>query len=357
MANRLLRYELTLFRRSFADAFDRKRDRLLLLLVAVLALLWLREQAAGAATLALPPGAVWLAAAAAPIGFAWQRLVLTRLALLSEHSAVAANALDRRERHFYFASAHLLALVPLGAAAAMLAAATGREVEALALATLAYALGLALASVRVPASEEKPEPVDRAWPYRRRRAALNAILQRQTLDSRRPERTALLIVLTIFALTAAAAWFGHDQPGAGRIAAILLPSLLGLALASRIDSGLLGFLPFAGYPPSFVACAVAALPAANLAASVVAVLLVRPPDLPAILAVLLFLHAAIILAAIARAWLYPGRNGRSVDLQVQAEFAGLLVIAVVLPPLALFALVWRLAILQRHCRSLLWVQS
>ena len=357
MANRLLRYELTLFRRSFADAFERKRDRLLLLVVAILALLWLREQAAGAASPALPPGAVWLAAAAAPIGFAWQRLVLTRLALLSEHSALAADALDRRERRSYLASAHLLPLLPVIAATAMLAAATGREVEVLAVATLAYALGLALAALQVVAREEKPEPVVRPWPYRGRRAALNAILQRQTLDSRCPQRSALLIVLTISAFTAAAAWFGRDQSGAVRFAGILLPSLIGLALASRIDSGLLGFLPFAGYPPLFVACAVAALPAANLAASVIALLLVRPTDLPALLAVLGFLHAAIILAVIARAWLYPGRSGRSVDLQVQAEFAGLLVIAVVLPPLALFALVWRLAILQRHCRSLLWVQS
>jgi hypothetical protein len=357
MANRLLRYELTLFRRSFGDAFERKRDRLLLLVVAVLALLWLREQAAGAASLSLPPGAVWLAAAAAPIGFAWQRLVLTRLALLSEHSALAADALDRRERRFYLASAHLLPLLPVIAATAVLAAATGREVEVLVLAALAYALGLALAAFQVTPRKEKTEPVGRPWPYRGRRAALNAILQRQTLDCRRPERTALLIVLTIFAFTAAAAWFGGDLPTAGRYAAILLPSLIGLVLASRIDSGLLGFLPFAGCPPSFVACAVAALPAANLAASVVALLLVRPPDFPAILAVLLFLHAAIILAATARAWLYPGRNGRSVDLQVQAEFAGLLVIALLLPPLALFALVWRLAILHRHYRSLLWVQA
>jgi hypothetical protein len=356
MANRLLRYELTLFRRSFADAFDRKRDRLLLLVVAVLALLWLREQA-GAASLSLPPGAVWLAAAAAPIGFAWQRLVLTRLAFLCEHSAVAADALDRRERHLYFAGAHLLSLVAVGAAAAMLAAATGREVGVLALATLAYALGLALALLQVAASEEKGEPVARPWPYRGRRAALNAILQRQTLDSRRPERTALLIVLTIFALTAAAAWFGGDEPGAGQFAAILLPSLIGVALASRIDSGLLGFLPFAGYPPSFVACAVASLPAANWAAAGGAILLVRPPDWPAILAILALLHMAVILAAIARAWLYPGRNGRSVDLQVQAEFAGLLVIALLLPPVALFALVWRLVILRRHCRSLLWIEA
>jgi hypothetical protein len=357
MANRLLRYELTLFRRSFADAFGRKRDRLLLLVVAVLALLWLREQAASAANLSLPPGAVWLAAAAAPIGFAWQRLVLTRLALLSEHSAVAADALDRRERRFYVAAAHLVALVPAVAATAILAAATGREVAVLALAALAYALGLGLATFRVPEREEKREPVDRPWPYRGRRAALNAILQRQTLDSRSPERTALLIVLMTFAMTAAAAWFGRNQSEAGRFAVILLPSLLGLASASRIDSGLLGFLPYAGYPPSFVACAVAALPSANMTAAGIAILLVRPTGLPAILAVLVLLHAAIIVAAIARAWLSPGRNGRSVDLQVQAEFAGLVVIALLLPPLALVALVWRLAILHRRCRSLLWMQA
>lgn len=350
MANRLLRYELLLFRASFAAAFDRARDKTLLLVVLVVGAFWLKERIAGASALTLPPSAIWLALLAAPAGFGWQRLIRARLDWLAEHSALAAPALAARTRRAYLVAAHLLVAIPLLSVAALLG------IGGWALAALAYATGTGLASIaRKARSAEEDAPVSaRRAPARQ--PAFRAILRRQTLDSARPGRAAAALVAATFALTFLAAWLSRGQPDALRFAAILSPPLLALLLTSRADAELIGFLPFAGYRPGFVAVAVSALPAACLAASALAVVAVRPHHAVAILIILLLLHLAFILTGIARAWLYAGRSGRSVDLQVQMEFAGLVLIAALLPPLALAALAWRLWMLRRHYASLLWTQ-
>lgn len=350
MANRLLRYELLLFRNSFADAFGRARDKALLLVVLVIGAFWLRERLAGVAAPALPQGAVWLALLAAPAGFGWQRMVKARLDWLAEHSPLAAPALEARTRRAYLAAAHALAAIPLLAAAAMLGLAGPG------LAALAYGAGAGLASIprRVKGAQEEATRPPSSPPAGQ--PALRAILRRQAFGGARPGRASAALVAATFALTFLAAWLTKGQPDALRFAAILAPPLLALLLTSRADAALIGFLPFAGYRPGFVALAVSALPVACLAASALAVAAAWPDHALAILVVLFLLHLAFVLTGIARAWLYPGRNGRSVDFQVQMEFFGLVLIAVLLPPLALVALAWRLWVLRRRHASLLWTQ-
>ena len=75
-----------------------------------------------------------------------------------------------------------------------------------------------------------------------------------------------------------------------------------------------------------------------------------------VLALLAAIHLVFIPIGIARAWLYPGRAARGVDLQLQLEIMGLAITAFLLPPLALAALAWRLALFRRHCARLRWMQ-
>ncbi|HKR25504.1 MAG TPA: hypothetical protein VJS15_09615, partial [Allosphingosinicella sp.] len=185
---------------------------------------------------------------------------------------------------------------------------------------------------------------------------LRAILRRQTLDSARPELAALIIVAATFALTAAALWLSHGRSDALRLAAPLLPSFLALLISCRLDAALLGFLPYAGRGPLAVGLAVSALPAAGFAAAAAAILVMQPRDMSALLAILLLVHLVFLLAGLARAWQYPGRHGRSVDLQVQIEFAALALIAAMLPPFAPVALAARLWWLGRRHSRLLWLQ-
>lgn len=364
MANLLLRYELTLLRRSFAEAFERPRDKLLLLIVLGLLLLWLREGIAAAATASLPPEALWAAAFAGPIGFGWQRLIALRLEWLKEHSAVARAALEARTRRLYLAVAYAAVTVPLAVAATALGLATGRIAAVLAVAAAAYALGLLLARLDreiflgpkadAPSTATSSEVTHRS--IGRGRAVLAAVLRRQTLDSAYPLWAAGAMVAGNLVLTAVAGSLAPGATEAVGIGVVVLPSLLCLLLAARIDSVLIGFLPYAGFRPLFVALAVSALSAACFGAAVVAILVVRPPHAAAAFAVLTLLHLGFIAIGIARAWLYPGRQGRSVDLQVQVEFAGLVLIAVLMPPLAIVALGWRMWILRRRYLDRLWVQ-
>ena len=185
---------------------------------------------------------------------------------------------------------------------------------------------------------------------------LGAILRRQTMDSARPELAALIIVAATFALTAAALWLSHAQSDAIRLAAPLLPSLLALLISCRLDAALIGFLPYAGRGPLAVGLAVSVLPAAGFAAAAAAILVIQPRDMAALLAIMVLFHLVFLLAGLARAWQYPGRHGRSVDLQVQIEFAALALIALMLPPFALIALAARLWWLNRRYSRLLWIQ-
>ncbi|HEX8525735.1 hypothetical protein [Allosphingosinicella sp.] len=362
MANRLLRFEVSLFRRSFAIAFGRIRDILLLAVMVMIAVAWLQAQLA-AGTWSLPPEGVWLGAVAGPAAFAWQRLVRARLDWLAQSSPLAADALDRRSRRTYIIASQFGAAVPLGIGAILVAAATGRPAATLLLSALAFGIGVGLAWIPRPGAKRTHQPVSRApappcpqHPSPPRRAAFRALLRSQTLGSARPERAAALMLAATFALVTGAAWIGADQPDALRFALVAAPSLLAALAAGRLDAELVGFFPYAGYRASFLALAVAALPAAIFAAAAAALVTVRPMDWPIMVAVLFLLHLALILFAVARVWLYPGRNRRSAELQAELEFAGLAGVALMLPPLALVALGWRMWTLRRRYRSLMWLQ-
>jgi hypothetical protein len=349
MANRLLRYDLALFRASFAEGFARKRDRLLLLLVALFALLWLRD---ALGRLALPSLPLWLGALAAVPAFAWHRRLGARLGWLTEHGAVAAAALDARSRRSYLLSAHALPAVPLLVAAVPLAPVAGP-----ALALPAYAVGVGLAAlVPIGAGARGTGMAPGRRPSAGGNVLLRAVLRRQTLDSARPELAALSIVVATFALTVAALWLSRAQSDAIRITAPMLPAFLALLVTSRLDAALIGFLPYAGRSARVVGLAVSALPAACLLAAAAAILVMRPPGMIATLAIIALLHLVFILAGLARAWLYPGRHGRAVDLQVQIELAGLALIATMLAPVAPVALGWRLWWLGRRHKRFLRIQ-
>ena len=362
MANRLLRYEAALFRRSFAIAFGRRRDALLLLLMLLLAAAWLGTQiAAGGWALSLE--APWLGALAGPAALAWQRLVRARLDWLAEQSPLAADALDRRIRRGYVLASHVAAAAPVALGAAVLATGTTRPAMTVAITILAYAAGTGLAWMPHSSGTSRREmasagsvPSASRGSKARSGAAFRALMRRQALNAANPGRAAVLILVATFALAAAAAWIGAERPDALRFAIVACPSLLALLLFGRLDAELIGFLPFAGYRPLFLAAAVSALPAAAFGASAAALLAVRPRDWLVMLAALALLHFAIILFAIARAWLYPGRNPRSADLQVELEFAGLAGILFILPPLAPIALAWRMWMLRRRYRMLMWLQ-
>jgi hypothetical protein len=356
MPNRLIRYDAVLLRRNLADGFRGPADIVLLLAMVALGLFWLRFRI-GAVVPALPGEAAWLAALAGPAAFAWQRLARLRLARLAEHSPIAPAALETRSRRAYLGLARALAAPLLLVAAGLAGRAAGRPFAALGIAMLAYGVGAGLAQIvpeqwrrrgKSTASTTSIEALGGGG-----RAVLALVLRRQSLGPGRAFGRAGLMLATSFALTLAAGWWGEGRPEAMRFAMLVLPSLTLLLLAARLDAGLLAFLPAAGFGPGFSAFAVSALPAASLLVVGLAVLLTGAGL--AALAMLALLHLGFILVSIARAWLYPGRSARAVDLQVQLELAGLAAIALLLPPIAVALLLWRLWHFHRHCRDLRWM--
>lgn len=358
MANRLIRYEARLFRRSLADGFRGPADIALLVLVAIIGIAWLRDRAESAHALAVPPGALWGALLAGPVGFTMQRLAGQRLAWFAEHSPLAPDALGAKGRRTYLGTAHLVAALPVLAAASLLGASLGGP-AAMLIATAAYGAGGALAFL-VPTGRRRGVPARRDRPARDPgrggRAVFALVLRRQTSGASNGSVPAALLVTGNFALTLVAGWWGASQPEALRVALMLLPSMVVLLACSRLDPAMFGFLPYAGYSPAFIAAVVSALPAASLAASALAVVLTGPVANAGVLLILGLIHLGFILAGIARAWLYPGRQPRSVDLQLQFEGAGLLTVAFLLPPLAIAAAGWRLWRFRQHCCGLRWTQ-
>lgn len=357
MTNRLIRYDSLLLKRALGDGFRGPADIVLLAIVMGLGIAWLRMRLTEAAPV-LPGEAVWLAALVGPVAFAWHRLALGRLARLAEASPVAPAALRRDERRAYLILAHGLAASFLLILALLIGAAAGRPGAGCGLGALAYAAGAALAA---------------AWPDLRRRragevpgagsladlgsggaAVLALVLRRQTFGPGRAAAQVAAALAAGFWLTLAAALWGQARSQAVQTLVVLLPSFLLLLRAARLDAQLLAFLPQAGFGPGFIAFAVAALPLASLPVSAIAALIGGAGM--AALALLAFLHLFFILIGIARAWLYPGREARGAELQLQLELTGLAIVAFLMPPIALLALVWRLDLLRRHCRRLRWMQ-
>lgn len=353
MANRLIRYDLALLRRFLADGFRGSGDVVLAAIMIAIAFLWLRQQ-----MLVLPNEAKWFALLAGPAGFAWQRLVSLRLAMLAAHSPVAPLALNRREWRAWFAAAHLLVGLPVLAGTVLLGMATGQPWPAIGLAAAAYGAGAGLSSV-IPALRRRGRPA-RARPAivplgNGRPAVLRLIIARQGLALRSPLVHAGLLLAASAIVTAIAGWCGPTLLDPLALILPFLPPLLVLLLATRLDSALLAYLPAAGYGPGFIALAVSALPAGGFLAAGAAFLLTGQ-SIGAI-AVLALGHLVFILIGIARAWLYPGRTKRSVDLQIQLELTGLVAVATILPPLAVAATGWRFWHFCACCRAKRWMHA
>jgi hypothetical protein len=353
----LLRFELLLFARSFADAFSRKRDRLLLAIVLGLALLWLRHATSDPDGFGLPPGSELLGLAAGPVSYQWNRLAIRRLEWLAEESALAPFAAARGVRLHYSIAAQLPILVPVLIVAALAGLAGGGTAAALGLAVAAHGVGALAARVRWA-----PRPGN----LRRDRAAgrsLNgphtaflALFRVQVLNSARPGRALILVLAANAVLTCAGAFLTRTAAPGAHIAATALPSLLLLAATGRSDARLAGFLAFAGYKAGFVALAVSSLPAASFAAAAAPALASGTAAPAAIVVTLALLHLGAALIAVARAWLSPGRAGRKVDLQVTVEAAGLIAVGATLPPLGVVALLARLWRLRASYRASTWLQ-
>jgi hypothetical protein len=357
--NRLLRYELALFRRSFGDAFGRARDKLLLLFMALLAVVLAPRWLDTAAPLALP--LAWVAAPAALLALAWQRILHKRLKWLAGESVLAADALGSRPRFPYLAAAHLPVLLLI----AVLLLVLTRAWAPAAVAIPAYAAGLILAAAAnaIPTSLSA-----RLWQRGRGqssprhiggRAAFEAILSRQILDSSRP-MVALAVLLGVeLVLTMIAVRATQHLAEPVRIAAALAPSILLLLILSRMDPQLFRFLAYLGRSPRFVALALGALPAASFAAAAAGVLLggaFETLHVLGILVMLLLLHTAAACLLIARAWLYPGQGPRSAHFRVEVEFGAIALVALMIPPLAPMVLIWRLFVLRGRYKAWLWVQ-
>jgi hypothetical protein len=358
LAASLLKYDLFLARRSFADAFATVRDRLLLALVTAFALLWLRDTAARAAPV-LPRQGWMLAALAGPVAYAWSRAVLRRLAWLRESSVVAPEALAPGARLSYLACAQLPALAAVVAAILVLRAWTGEGFLPVLVALPAYAAGLASAAARDGAAQA-PRAVRMRAPtgaHDGRGTAFRALLAGQAFDAERPVRAAAFLLACAAVATLAGSWLALLQPLAVRFAAALAPSVLLLAATARNAPEIVSLLAFSGYRARHVALSVCALPAANLAGVSAALLLVRPEGWRDMLADLALLHLLAALVATARAWLSPGRPARRVDLQVQLEVLALPLLASLFAPLVPFVAAWRLWLLHRHYSNLLWIQA
>jgi hypothetical protein len=349
----LLRFELTLFGRSFADAFGRTRDRLLLAIMLALGLLWLRQSLAGGP--ALPRGAELLALGAAPLSFQWNRLVARRLAWLAEESALAPVAADRRARLRYRLAAQLPGLAGIGFAAAMLGALAGAMAWAVGLAAAGWAAGTLAALVPVGGARTRLPGRSTYSPPRRSlsgpRTALFALIRVQAMNASRPGRALGALLAGNALLTFAGAMLSRGAAPGVHFAAAALPSLLLLAATARNDARLGGFLAFAGFGAGYVALAVSVLPAASFAVAAAALLASAPTAPATLLVTLALLHLGAALVAVARVWLSPGRDDRKVNLQVQLEAAGLVVLGAILPPLGIVAFLGRLWSLRSGFRA------
>jgi hypothetical protein len=182
---------------------------------------------------------------------------------------------------------------------------------------------------------------------------LRAIVARQT-SANHPAGAALTTLALVFGLTLGASVAGRGQPELPATLLALLPLAVSLIAVSRIDASLCTFLSFAGYGPAFLGAAAAMLPTACGIAAAAGLSLVRAAPV-ALLAAALLTGVAVVIA-LARTWLYPGRQKRAVDFQLQVELAALALIGVLVLPLAPLALLWRLGSFYRHAAGRRWMQ-
>jgi hypothetical protein len=360
--NRLLRYELALFRRSFEDAFGRARDKLLLLFMALLAIAaapqWLDRAAAAPIDLPL----MWVAAPVALLALGWQRILHKRMKWLAEETVFAPDALGVGPRFRYLATAHLPALLLVSALLLVLTHASASAAAAIP----AYAAGLIFASAANAIQTSLSARIRRREGERSsprqvgRRAAFQAILSRQTMGSSRPMLALALLLAAELVLTMAAVRATQHLAEPVRVAAALAPSILLLLIGSRMDPQLFRFLAYLGHPPRFVALSLTVLPAASFAAAAAGALAGRSAEthqVSATLILLLIVHAAAACLLIARAWLYPGQGPRSAHFRVEVEFGAIALVALMMPPLAPVVLIWRMLVLRGRYKACLWVQQ
>lgn len=354
----LLKYDLLVARRSFANTFATVADRLMLVLLTAILALWLRDAALRAFP-PLPQQARMLALLAGPAAFGWTRAAMRRLAWFRERSLLASDALGPKAILAYLACAQLPLLLLLSAAVLFLGARTGQFLGPAILASSSCGIGVALAAA-TGGGQRSRAFTRRQRPSGKREGSATAfrtLLAHQMFGAERPVRNAAWLVAAAASATCAIASLAAFQTPAPRLAAALLPSLLLLVGTARNAPATVGLLAFAGYPARTVAASVCALPVASLGAVSAALFMVRPTAWMEMLAALLLLHLFAALIATARAWLSPGRAARRVDFQVQLELVGLGVVAGLLPPLALPALAWRLWLLHRHYSRLLWIHG
>ena len=360
-SHRLLAYDWTIFRRSFQAAFSRLRDIVLLILVASISFAFLRDAIVRAVAAELPRAA-WLGVVLAGlIAFSGQGFLLARLRWFVVHSPLAGDALEQRSRTVYLAAGHLILLVlvipflwilgiGLRAPAAVAAAGAAAYLGGALLGTLTALARRPLVRLIDAFSRPALRP-----PGRRvgRAAVLDLIARRQT-GGARPAPRAAAILAAGFAAPFLTGLFATGTPA---VAAILGFAFLVLLILGRTDAEALGILPFAGYPPLFVAACYAALPSAFAAAVALGTALSPLAERTIVLIGVALMLAGLLLIGIASCWLYPGRGKRSVNLQVQLEFGGLVLVAWLVPPMAPVAIAWRMWALHRRGRSLLWLQS
>jgi len=363
MTNRLIRLEARLLWRSFTDAFSTASDRLLLMMVAVIAAFWVRTHLAEPMSFALPTRAAWAGLAGLPAGMAAQWRLGGRLAWLAEESPFSATARQGLARRTYLASFHGLFACGLAAAAVWIGVAVGEPIVVPIIALTNYAVGTALGAACRREGKVRRVTTRRARPANPRpskatasRALIGVIVAHQTRDRADPVRGATLLLGFVFVATLGSVPMSAAWTSPARIAAEAAPGLFALLWTNRMDVRLVGFLPSLGYGPAMTGLAVSALPLACVVIAILAVAAARAPFGFVGSGIVAAAGAGFVLVALGRTWLSPGRSRHSVDLQVGIESAIVLLVAFALPPLAPIMIVGRLAMLYRRAASLRWIQ-
>jgi hypothetical protein len=326
----LLRLDALVLRNGFALAFSGWRDRLLLLIVASLAFLWLRDAAATVRPVHDPRV---LAGIGAGAGWTLAEMLRRRLRHQREEGPLAADALDRRTS--------LLYLLAWGGAAGMLliglcALLLSGEATLFGLGLIAGAIAAALAENGANALFALRRRSARNW---KRRARLS------------PYTSALAIAAATAIMARLALARGGETDAALAAAAANAVALFWIV---RVDHQLARFHAIVGIGPwrsAALMLAPGAWYALNAAALTAALSGLAIPLLGAALA------AALLALGLARVWLFRSHRPRSADMILSLALAAGGMAFVAAPPLALL-LVGGLAVaLYRGARRATWMMG